>query len=123
MEKFMERYNSEYSTELINKMNTVLEGEERYILLEYLEKTESAMKILLRKIKINLKKGSTEEQKDLLIKYIDTIKEYIDMLDDINLFLEDDSTETSELEEKINNIQEINKILLDIDTKLHNIPS
>ncbi|MEQ8171636.1 MAG: hypothetical protein ABRQ38_22290 [Candidatus Eremiobacterota bacterium] len=119
----MERYNSEYSTELINKMNTVLEGEERYILLEYLEKTESAMKILLRKIKINLKKGSTEEQKDLLIKYIDTIKEYIDMLDDINLFLEDDSTETSELEEKINNIQEINKILLDIDTKLHNIPS
>ena len=35
----MERYNSEYSTELINKMNTVLEGEERYILLEYLEKT------------------------------------------------------------------------------------
>ncbi|MEQ8188828.1 MAG: hypothetical protein ABRQ39_12725 [Candidatus Eremiobacterota bacterium] len=119
----MERYNSEYSTELINKMNIVLEGEERYILVEYLEKTESAMKTLLRKIKINLKKGGTEEQKDLLLKYIDTIKEYIDMLDDINLFIEDDSTEAGELEEKINKIEEINKILLNIDSELHNIPS
>lgn len=121
----MERYNSEYSTELINKMNIVIEGEERYILGEYLEKTESAMKILLRKIKINLKKGGNAEEKDLLAKYIDTIKEYIDMLDDINLFLEDDSTEINELEDKINRIEEINKILLNIDSKLHSysIPS
>ncbi|HPZ09874.1 MAG TPA: hypothetical protein PL110_17380 [Candidatus Eremiobacteraeota bacterium] len=119
MEKF--RYNSEYTGDLIKKAKTILNGEERYILSEPLEQNETAIKIILRKIKLNLKKSdTTEEQQILLTQYMDNIKEYLDILDDLNLFIEDDSVEMEELEEKINKIEELNTTLLEVDMKLQN---
>jgi len=112
------RYNSETAVNILKKIHKILDGEDKDILVDYLEKSELELKILLRKIKLKLKKGKADsEQKNMILEYREDIKSYMDILEDINLFLEDQIDE-NELEEKIESLKKINEKLIETDLKL-----
>ena len=112
------RYDPEPASILIKKIPGVIDGEDSQPLIDSLKKNELELKILLRKIKLRLKKerGKTKE-KELLAEYKKELQIYMDIIDDTSLILEG-GLDLFELDDKIDQLEEVNSNLIDLDLRL-----
>lgn len=112
------RYNPGPANELIKNINDFLDSGEDYDLEEIVRKNELDLKILLRKIKLKLKKRDLEKaQRTMILEYSDSIKNYMDIIDDINVFLEDPGN-LRDLKAKVEQIENLNATLIETDLML-----